>query len=328
MRLGLNLYYKDSGRWIPIPEWSNFLINLGNKLAKRINDNNRWTMALAFPTKLFSAPFIGIGLLYSIFMNTSPENMLDTHFHKLASLEKNTFVWYRKKNRVLKAKLLGVTHFQGERWLLIQTQSKSAGGLTEYVSKKDALNIQLNPNQSLRLPNNQRGRTVTTASRLADIIFGVHSQALLKQSETKLCIVGDREQIESEVTKNQFGVYMNNQFIKGTLNDILRVRQFLNTIDPYQSQFVSSLARNLETDLSLNPTSVVIYSGSNSFLNRRRDFSSQNSVIILDRSEPQFEFAVEEVNNGYIESPREDTFSLELGELPRGIEMLYWEEPQ
>lgn len=326
MEMGLNMYYKDTGRWLPIPTWSSFFISLGETLAKRSNENKRWTVALALPTKAFIAPFIGIGVLYSIFMKSSPNDLLEAHFQTLASLEKYTFVWYRKNKRVLKAKFLGVADFQGEQRLLIQTQSTEAGGLTEYISKKDALDVQISPNQSSRLPNNQRGRTVTTQSPLTDIIFGAHSQALLKQSETKLCFVGGKEQLESEITEAQFAVPEGDQFIRGTLNDLLRIRQFQQSVDPYQSEFVSSQARNNETEFSLNSSSIVIYCGSNGYLNWKEDFLYKNSVIILDRVEPQFELAAEEVNNQYIQSNRITSSELDLGVMPGGIELLYWEE--
>lgn len=328
MEMGLNMYYKDTGRWLPIPSWSSFFISLGETLAKRSNENKRWTVALALPTKAFIAPFIGIGVLYSIFMKSSPNDLLEAHFQTLASLEKYTFVWYRKNKRVLKAKFLGVADFQGEQRLLIQTQSTEAGGLTEYISKKDALDVQISPNQSSRLPNNQRGRTVTTQSPLTDIIFGVHSQALLKQSETKLCFVGGKKQLESEIMQAQFAVPEGDQFIRGTLNDLLRIRQFQQSVDSYQSEFVSSQARNNETEFSLNPSSIVIYCGSNGYLNWKEDFLYKNSVIILDRVEPQFELAAEEVNNQYIQSNRITSSELDLGVMPGGIELLYWEEEQ
>lgn len=309
-----------------MPAWSNFFINLGEELAKRSNENKRWTAALSLPTKAYIAPFIGVGIVSSIFINSSPDGLLEAHFQTIASLEQYTPVLYRKNKRVLKAEFLGVADYQGEQRLLIKTQSTQAGGLTEYISKKNALDVQINLNQSSRLPNNQRGRTVTIESPLADTIFGVHSNALLKQSETKLCFVGGKEQLESEMKKAQFAVLEGNQFIRGTLNDLLRIRQFQHTVDPYQSEFVSSQARNSETELSLNPSSIVIYSGSNGYLNWIEDFLYKNSVIILDRSEPQFEIAVEEVNSRYIQSNRITSSELDLGTMPGGIELLYWEE--
>ncbi|MNW40391.1 hypothetical protein D3C74_175040 [compost metagenome] len=326
--MGINLYYKDAGGWTPIPTWSSFFINLGKKLALRRYENKRWTLALVLPTKAYIAPFIGVGLLSSIFLKSSPDNLLEAHFQMLTSLEKNTFVWYRKNERVLKAKFLGAVNFQGEQRLLIQTQSPKSGGLTEYISKKNSFDVQINPNQSLRLPNNQRGRTVSTASRLPDTVFGVRSQALLKQSETKLCYVGVREQLEIEVTKSLFAVLEDNRFISGTLNDLLRIKQFLNTVDPYQSQFVSSYARKFETEMNMNSASIIIYSGSNGYLNWKENFMFTNSVIIIDRSEPQFELAVEEINNRYIESNRETSSNLGLEMIPGGIELLFWEETQ
>lgn len=324
--MGLNMYYKDAGSWVQIPAWSSFFISLGEKLANRSCENKRWTVALALPTKAYIAPFIGVGVLSSIFMKSSPNDVLEAHFQTLTSLEKYTFVWYRKNKRVLKAKYLGVTDFQGEQRLLIQTQSTEAGGLTEYILKKDALDVQISSNQGSRLPNNQRGRTVTTQSPLSNIIFGAHSQELLKQSETKLCFVGGREQLESEITKTQFAVPEREQYIRGTLNDLLRIRQFQQSVDPYQSEFVSSQARNNETELNLNPSSIVIYCGSNGYLNWKEDFLYKNSVIILDRVEPQFELAAEEVNNQFIQSNRITSSELDLGEMPGGIELLYWEE--
>ncbi|MBY0011630.1 hypothetical protein [Paenibacillus typhae] len=324
--MGLKMYYKDTGGWFIIPDWSYFFIDLGKELACRNTENKRWTAALTLPAKEYIAPFIGVGILSSIFMGSSFNDLMEEHFRNLSLLEKNTPVWYRKNKRVLKAVFLGTTDFEGEQRLLIQTQSTKAGGLTEYISKKDALEIQLNPNENQRLPKNQKGRSMTAESPLTDAVFGLRSQALLKQSKTRICFVGGREQFEDEITRKMFAVYEDNQMIKGSLNDLLRVRQFQYSVDPYQSQFVSSLARKNEIDLNMDPASIVVYSGSNGYLNWKEDFLYTNSVVILDRSEPQFESAVEEVNNRYIQSNKKPYSRLNLGVIPGGIELLYWEE--
>ncbi|WP_340019366.1 hypothetical protein [Paenibacillus sp. FSL H3-0457] len=324
--MGLNLHYKDHINWVPIPDWSRFFIKLGELLAKRCNENKRWTVALALPTTGYVAPFIGVGILTSIVSKSSSDELLEAHFQMLASLERYTFVWYRKNKRLLKANFLGVVDFEGEQRLLIQTQSTKAGGLTEYISKKDALDIQINENKSSRLPKNQLGRTVITEFPLADTVFGLHSRELLKRSETKLCFVGRREQLESEITKTIIATPQDNQYLKGTLNELLRIRQFQHTVDSYQSQFLSSQARKNENELCLSDGSIVIYSGSNGYLNWKEDFLSLNSVVILDRSEPQFEHAIEEINNRYIEVNRMTTSNLDLGVVPAGIELLFWEE--
>lgn len=320
------IYYKDSGGWFLIPDWSTFFINLGKELALRNTGNKIWTAALTLPAKEYIAPFIGVGILSSLFMKSSSDDLLEDHFQKISSLEKHTPIWYRKNKRVLKAVFLGVGDFQGEQRLLIQTQSTKAGGLTEYIPKENALEIQLNPNENQRLPNNQKGRAMAEESRLTDVVFGVHSQALLKQPKTRICFLGGKEQLESEITTRMFAVYEDNQMIKGSLNDLLRVRQFQQSVVPYQSQFLSSLSRKSETDLNLTSTSIVIYSGSNGFLNWKEDFQYTNSIVVLDRSEPQFEFAVEEINNKFIQSDRIPFSKLELGPMPGGIELLYWEE--
>lgn len=325
--MGLNLYYKDVGGWIPLPDWSVFFISLGEKLSWRLGKNKKWTVALALPARAYIAPFIGVGILSSIFKIHSPSDLLSDHFQTLASLEKNTSVLYRKNSRILKGKYLGVADFQGEKRLLIQIQSAQAGGLTEYIAKKNALNIQVNPNQNQRLPSNQRGRKMTkNDSRLTNAFFGLHSQIFLRQSRTRICFVGGKE-FEREVTKNMFAVCSDNQMIQGSLNDLLRVKQFQHKFDPYQSQFVSSAARskNIAT-LNLSPDSIVVYSGSNGYLNWKESLLRTNSIIILDRSDAQFEIAFEEINNSYIQSSRIPTTAIELGKVPAGIEILYWEQ--
>ncbi|MBY0204670.1 hypothetical protein [Paenibacillus cucumis (ex Kampfer et al. 2016)] len=324
--MGLNLYYKDHINWVPIPEWSRFFIKLGELLADRCNENKRWTAALALPTTDYVAPFVGLGILTSIVSKSSSDELVEAHFQMLASLERYTFVWYRKNKRLLKANFLGIADFEGEQRLLIQTQSINAGGLTEYISKKDALDIQISTNKSSRLPKNQLGRTVITEFPLADAVFGLHSRELLKQSETKLCFVGRREQLESETTKTVISIPKENLFLKGTLNELLRIRQFQHTVDSYQSQFLSSQAKKNENEIYLSDGPIMIYSGSNGYLNWKEDFLCLNSVVILDRSEPQFVYAIEEINNRYIEVNRMTTSNLDLGIVPGGIELLFWEE--
>lgn len=126
---------------------------------------------MTLPAKEYIASFIGVGILSSVFIKSSADDLLEDHFQNISSLEKYTPVWYRKNKRILKAVFLGVADFQGEQRLLIQTQSTKAGGLTEYISKKNALEIQLNPNEKQRLPNNQKGRFMTVESRLTDAVF-------------------------------------------------------------------------------------------------------------------------------------------------------------
>jgi hypothetical protein len=324
--LGLGLHYRSEGGWHPLPTWAYFFIRLGEQIAERVRESNRSTTAISLPTKAFIAPLIGIGILSYTSRQISIEQLLEVHFRTIGSLEVNTLVWYRKNNRVIKAKFLGVTEFQGEQRLVIQIQSSEAGRLSEYVRKKDAFRIQISQNQGFRLPNNQQGRQVVAESPFSRVLLGEQYLEVMKNPDTKVCFIGIKDQFENEIMKTVYSVRQDDDFLRGTLNDVLRVKQFLNNLEPYQTEFLSSLARRNESELRLGPDTVVIYSGSIGYLHWKEDYKASNVVVLLDRSEPQFELAVAEINNMYVESNRFSSVVFDLGEIPKGIELLYWEE--
>lgn len=319
--MGLNLHFNDSGEWIKIPKWCLFFISLGEKIGSDLDRRQKLNMVVTVPTKAYVAPFIGVGILLSHINKSSSNEIFEKHFKELKSLKKNTPVLYRRDSRVLKGLYSGVTNFQGEKHILVRTQSNKAGGLTYYVPKKDALNIQIAPEGNKELPKNQKGRKESVDFVFSDAVYGKKSRVFLKQSKPRICFIAGKE-FEYEVKNEKFSII--NKNIVGTLNDLLRIKQFQKKIDFYQSQYISIFSRKRNVELDITDETIVIYSGSSGYLKWKGKFDHLSSVIILDRSDTQFELAVTEINNLYILSNERTSVTIDLEDIPNGIELMYW----
>lgn len=318
-------FYNSNNDWVPVHEWFNFFIKTGFYFSTQSEQNRKSVMSISVPATHFLPSLLALGVIAGIIESVPHDSLLHNHFSALVQLKVGTLVRFRDGGRQKIAKFMGVKVINDETRLIIQSQNPRAGGLVDYVPKKRAFDISVSNNQHLQIPNNQVGRVEEKGSAFLDSLFNNVDKQVFRFSDPKVCLIGNKDTLEVETKETPFAVISGDAFNIGYLNEILKIRQFQGATDTYQSEVFASQSKN--SDVILQPWTVIIYCSAVSYLNWSHKFPDNNSIILLDRSETQYPLAIDEINNRYLENMHcLETVRPNLSEIPQGIEILNWKE--
>jgi len=68
----IQLHFEDEGSWYCLPEWADYFISVGRKLAEADRNGGRLVVALAVPTRAYAAAFVSLGMVISDAANRMP----------------------------------------------------------------------------------------------------------------------------------------------------------------------------------------------------------------------------------------------------------------
>jgi len=321
------LYYNENGIWISLPEWSRFLIKLGHVLAKTGEQDKRLIAGLAIPARAYAACLAAAGGVMgraSIRVNGPAGE--EEHFNNLCLLEYGTSLNYITGNRKKKAIFAGVTTFNGELRIKIQTESNEGGGLTEFLNKKMALAVSVASDGEIKLPKKQSGyKIVTRKAFLDNLLPGVDTNTFALSSRLDCVITGPAAIIRREVTDTVLAVKLRRgKFAEGTFQDLLRVRRFLFEGKAYRTD-VYPVSGSRQPGNGCTSPAVAIFDGALAFLKCRDMWAGSNWIVLLDRTDPNFWDGAEALNQDYIKNRTLKNPELDMPPVLAGIEMILYE---
>jgi hypothetical protein len=321
-----NLYYSDGQQWVELPDWGRFFINLGASCESSTKVKIR--LAVAIPTRAYAASLTAFGFVTNRLLSKTNKITSQEYFQQLCDLEKGTPVSFVKNGRKKEGEFYGCKVLNSETWIMIRVHDQRAGGLSEGISERDAFNVKILSTKREKLPKRQTGRLVRPLSPFAQMFVDEDALPLDKQTTLETIILGQRSVLYKEIAGTTFAIRnAENEFIEGTLQDILRVREYLNDTEHFLSQVIpvnSSLAIQAAKDLLPD---LVIFDGVRGFLRWRDYYRKSNWMILLDRAESNFRDAAAILNQEYSKYGR-NTYSIENLPTPiTGMEMLYYNEP-
>lgn len=325
-----NIYVKREGNWTTLPKWACFYFNIGRNFYSNLGTERRLRVVLTLPTRLYAGVFIAAGaVLESISNNNVDAKIIDEHFQNIKRLEIGTSVIFRRGNRTYRGIFSGIAAIQGEERLKITIQAKKAGNLTEYLNPKQALSVQVAAEKNYKLPKNPKGRKNEYSNFLTIGFQEYNYERLYIMSQLLFLYIGRKKIIKDEVMNTELAVYDRgeNKFIPGNINELLRIKEFVGEQDSFQSQFFSSSITNHEVDVrNINPSTFTIFDGGMSYLRWRETFKNTHSILILDRTETQFETVINELYEEYVLSNKViKDFPIEKSIVPNGVEIMAWE---
>ncbi|MEW5953172.1 MAG: hypothetical protein AB1815_05375 [Bacillota bacterium] len=324
------MYYDENGKWISLPEWSRYLIKLGHVLTTADEQDKRLIAGLAIPARAYAACLTAAGGVMgraSIPVNGPAGE--EEHFNNLCRLEDGTSLNYITGNRKKKAIFVGVTTFNGERRIKIQTESKEGGGLTEYLNKKMSLAVSVASEGEIKLPKKQSGHKIVNRKAFLDnLLPGVDTNIFALSSRLDCVIVGPAALVRREATDTGLAVKLNRgKFAEGTFHDLLRVRRFLLEGKAYRTDVYPVSGSRQPVDGCTSPA-VVIFDGALAFLKWRKMWTGSNWIVLLDRTGPNFWDGAEALNQDYIKNRTLKNPELDMPPVPAGFEMILYEVAQ
>lgn len=323
------LFYAQVKDWIPLPAWARFLIELGfdaSVTAAEMPDR-RLVIALALPTRAYAASFCVTGVVVARSGMDDDRDQLIAHYERLSALPSGTALTYRKGNRTFPAQFVGTsTHFSGEPCLVVQTQDKKAGGMTEQVPLSRSMAVAIAEDQTRRLPKNPTGRQLQVQTEFVQRwLGGVDPLRFATKTQLDCVLVGNLRDSFAEIMQTTFGIRCGDRILKGTLQDIIRVKRFIRPGEGYRCKLIPVRDTGRPPAGDQCPL-FVVFDGAQGFLRARDYWRDSNWIVLLDRTDPHFQEAADLLNAGYAMRPEGDDPAFMLNGFPRGAAILaYWE---
>jgi len=312
----IKLYYKSNNKLLKLLTWCDFFTQTGKMISDEVDENSKFIFALALPTRSFASGLISLGYIISrIQLNHNVNNYSYTEY--LITLPKNTPIILRSADgKKYKGLLLSSCWRNGTGYFELALGKSSF----RYIKFEEANRIEVTDSK-VNLPNIQKGRPINPESDFCvDLIGKEFISDLTSESTFELAIIGPKNLIRQEVTCQEFSTLKG---YGGNLQEILRIKEFQSIAKAYRSRIVSDRIKAVKIHSNIKDPPVVIFDGAQGFLKWRTYWKQSNWIIILDRTEYQFQVAVEQINREY---SLQRTENIEIDPLksniPIGVEMM------
>lgn len=310
--------------WISLPNWGEFLIKLGYQVAQQPNKHERLIVGIAVPTRAYGAALTSLGIVLG--RSTSSDKVtVEEHFQSLCNMPKDTPITFQKNAKIYKGILLGCEKLHGEHgiWIKLETSSKEWKPFKDTIYIKKALNEDLD--KPLVLRNRQSGKNIRFAHDFIVSLVGQNNlQSFFNGTNFDCAILGYTNILRNEILNTELSILENFKHNVGKLQDILRVRKFMGAGQPYHTN-VFRMDGKKPPRRSDTPPYVTIFDGAAGFLKWRDNWRSSHWIAIFDRTEPNFDLAIDLFNQEYIKNHTNNT-SLEIDYLPTNCELMAYKE--
>jgi len=323
MRPGTNgyLYFLEKGNRLPVPEWVYFYINLGLEVSSYEQGANRLIVALAVPTRTLAAALVAFGVTVGASKAYYQKFKLEEHLKQLLSLQEGAPIVYLRKNRQLKGKYLGHKEFNDGLRLCLELEQ----GTKHWILANQAASIRaVSPTSKVQIPKHQRGRRITRSNQfLSTFLDDDCANDLLLRSKLMCTVVGRVSLLREEIVETQFAAKRGGT---GALNEILRVQRFVSTNSTYRSHIVAADKEMSPETASAFTAPVIVFDGSSGFLKWHRYWNTSSWIVLLDRTERNFDPAVTLLNQHFVQNRVGDQVPLKAPGIPPGVEAMVYEE--
>lgn len=326
------LYLNDDGKWENLTDWAKFYIDLGCAISNYNNPGNRLILGLSTPARAYAAVLISLGIIYAKISGENFNSDKNIYFDHICSLPLHARLLYTKNGRVYKAIFSGVSKLStGEPVIKVQVQKdheRKSGGETYLLSADKILSVSIAAQSDFDLPNNPTGRKVSVSDNLARSLLSQSDFTRLTLESFLACIIVGRTNILRQEFKNTkfAAASKSGTSIKGTIQEIIKVRKFLGGLKTYNCNVLASNSWKPPKVVRRDVCDTVIFDGEMGFLKWRDRFESLNWIVVLDRTDPRYPEAETVLIQDYVQyrinADPPELFSIS----PKGLDLLLFEE--
>jgi hypothetical protein len=315
----INLSYGDGNIFHPLPQWAKFYIELGQKLGQLTSADARYVVALAIPTRTFCATLLSLGYI-AVKLCVSDQSDYMLYAEYLKTLPVDTPVILRIKTGK-KFKGLFKGHCQRGNQLFFRIKTDKRNSTEYFIKEADSKSIEaLDISGEFNLPEFQKGRSRSQRSNFSSALLGnTCANRLVSSTNFEEVIIGPKSLLKTEISEE---VFATKNRTTGTLQEILRAKNYQNPTAVYRSIIISDRIKSEPDHSKIQDPPLVIFDGGQGFLKWRSFWKESSWVIILDRTENQFEPAIEQVNREYIQNRVGNPINTIPENIPEGIEIL------
>lgn len=317
------LYFDDGNQWKPLSNWTEFFTDLGAAAAAPKITGQRFVIAAALPTRSYAAALTGLGVV--VFRASSNDHVDPSeYFAQLCQLNIGTPVSVIKDGRKLKGRYVG----KDGNWIKIQVEERSqtdSGALTRFVGEAEALNVEVLQDTLVTLPKRQTGKLVHAMTPFASEFIS-NDAVFARESKLECLIIGSKSLLRQEVETPLAITRDGSRFNEGALQDVLRIRSFMNEGEAFRSEVFAYGSRVPPIATRYQSPHVVIFDSAKSFLRWRGHLRKLNWIVLLDRTETKFTDAAVVINQDRMKYKISETPVADVPAPPAGVEIVSYYE--
>lgn len=299
--MSAKLCYKYLNKWVPVPNWIEHFISIGEDIAlEDFKSSSRITAAIVVPSRGYCAALIGFGMVIGeAITRDSPSK--EAHFKKLLELAPGSPVDYHETDKKMRNGVICRPEKINDNYFIkfqISEPSKKGGGIFILIGLEKA--FQLHPStHPVILPKRRIVKeTIRHNEFVSKLLSGCDLSNFDIQSKFVCAIVGKKNLLEQEIVKTPFAVAINDCFTEGILQDVLRVNNFTNGAQSHRSTLIpTGLHRQPNINLTEKVEMGVVFDGADAFLRWGSMWPNRHRIIILDRTELCFNDAIHDINS-------------------------------
>jgi len=315
----VELLFKHNNKTIQLANWCDFFIELGGLTSRFVTNDSKFITALAVPTRSFSSTLISFGYIIKR-IKAHQDDDFYAYAEYLKTLPLGTPVLVRS---AVGKKFKGLLHEHVTYNDKLQFGIKVERSSIRYIKAEESKRIEI-IDSDVDLPKTQKGRAIIPETDFCAAILGKEcASSLISKTNLEIVIIGPKKLVRNEVIDQEF---LTRQGQAGVLQEILRVKEFQSHTKSYRTRIISDRNKAKKVHSSISDPSLVIFDGAQGFLKWRGYWKKSNWIVILDRTEYQFDPGLEQINKEYILNRKNDYIpELVNFEIPSGIEMMVFE---
>lgn len=302
-----------------LPEWAYRLVKLGTAFVSTKHTGLDDVIVLLVPTRAFASVFLAAGIVLGEMLERIVS--YEEHFDWLCSLAPGTEI-QRPNANAEKPKIRAVvvkTEEEDQRRLLTLRDLAGKG------KDKNLRKLSLNPLVVNWLPKHAYVPPLNSTAHLLarHVVAEEETWFISTANEPSVTIVGERKTLIAEV---------NTPLIEGPTNPEHRSLDSLLLVNEHQYQqtlrrvrFESRRRRESEVN-QFEGERLVIFDGGRAFLNRSREHSNVNRVIVMEYGDQDLTEVVDQLHQFWADRvDQEEEIHIKLPSPPRGCELAHFQ---
>lgn len=307
-----------------LSSWLDYFMKLGEVLGKGAV-GQRHVVALSIPSRCCAAVFCAAGFIVTNRKIYSEFEKNTSHFERLCSLEMRTPLTVLEDEKRHNGMFVGVHQMDGKRYVKVLRRTKDQ--LTFYYGEDQAHKVIVSSREKADVPVRQAGRKFAINKNfLTTLLEDSNIDSFVSETNLYCDIFGIENTLRTEAELLKLVVEDGQKVLHhGSIQEILRIKGISDVDYGCHAEIISSSKNNTHSETEEHKPKLSIFDGALPFL-KWRDYRRDSSwIILLDRTDRNFDEATSLVRSEFISSRRgEDSLSLPTP-LP-GIEALQYYE--
>ncbi len=324
MALDYPIHYSDKDHWCPLPEWARFLLEVGEKMAAlSATSEKKPCCAVVVPIQDYAAALVALGAVSETAKRTHDVS-IDAHFNRLYELPKNAHVRVLEGQKYRRGTIIGRENSLGARRIQIAMKWNKGASAKKWFTPKECQRVQPISEGEAETVKSRNLRKLLPNAPFVSGLLGTDDLTSFGMVSSLDCLaVTHPARFRREVSERFLGVRNSKGFHAGSVQDLLRVREYIQGTDAYHTVVVSPMSREQKKPTNGEQPPLVVFDGINGFLRRQKHYPDSGWVIIVDRSAPNVDEAAAALTNEFIR--RSDSLEPDWETTAPGIEVAcFW----